>query len=66
MSIFKITFMSAPLVRHVYCQLFVADGPETWGATCGPLWTCCGNLTMRKSEFEDFRDACRGATFEHG
>jgi hypothetical protein len=57
MSIFKITFMSAPMVPHVYCQLFVADRPET-------TWASCGYLTMRKAEFDDFQTACPDLQFE--
>jgi hypothetical protein len=56
-SIFKINFMSAPLVRHVYCQLFVADGPDM-------TWALCGNLTMRKSEFADFQAIVSPLQFE--
>lgn len=58
MSIFKIAFLSAPGVPHVYCQLYVADRPEM-------TWACCGKFTMRTAEFDDFQTACPDLQFEN-
>lgn len=56
MSVFKIKYMTAPTAKHVYCRVFASSSPnETYAAL--------GNLTIRKSEFEDFKRACSGTAF---
>jgi hypothetical protein len=57
MSMFKVKYLNAPGTQHVYLRVFVtSDPPSTWAAL--------GNLTVRKTEFEDFKRAFSGATFE--
>ncbi len=46
--VFRVRYMTADFIPHVYCRVFVASfATETFA----PL----GNLTMRKPEFEAFR-----------
>lgn len=48
--IFRVRYMTTDFSPHVYCRVFAA---ERVGLTFAPL----GNLTMRKAEFEEFREA---------
>jgi hypothetical protein len=45
---FRVRYMTAPGVPHIYCRVFAAPGTD---ATFAAL----GNLTMRREEFEAFR-----------
>jgi len=49
MMVFRVHYMTAPAVPHVYCRVFVAPRiNETFAAV--------GSLTMRKNDFESFRN----------
>lgn len=43
---FRITYMTAPGVSHVFCRLDVIDGKTT---------KLAGSMTLTRSEFDDFR-----------
>jgi hypothetical protein len=56
MIMFRVRYMTAPGMPHVYCRVFVAgEGGGQFAST--------GNLTMRRSEFEAFRKAFKDAEF---
>jgi hypothetical protein len=56
--IFRVRYMTADVIPHVYCQIFVSPSPDQTFASIG-------NLTMRKPEFEAFRAAFKAEFEEH-
>lgn len=57
MTTFRARFMTADFIPHVYVRVFVSPRP---GATFSAL----GNLTMRKPDFEAFRNAFKAEFIE--
>ena len=57
MAVFKVKWMTAPMIEHVYLRVFSARQPNT-------TFAALGNLTLRKDEFEDFKVAFPGAIYE--
>ena len=53
---FRVRYMTAPGVPHIYCRVFAAPSTD---ATFAAL----GNLTMRREEFEAFRMLFKDAEF---
>jgi hypothetical protein len=49
--IFAVHYITIPTINNVYCSLYVQDG-EDFGRIHS-----LGNLTMTRSEFEEFRKA---------
>jgi len=49
MTSFRVRYQTAPGIPHVYCRVFVAQNGGTYAAT--------GNLTMRREEFDAFRQS---------
>lgn len=45
---FRVRYMTAPAVPHVYCRVFAAPNADSTFASLG-------NLTMRREEFAAFR-----------
>lgn len=48
MTLFRVHYMTADTIPHVYCRVFVSALP-------GMTYAAVGNLTMLKDEFADFR-----------
>ncbi len=46
--IFKVRYMTAPTIPHVYVRVFVSPAP-------GETFANIGTLRMRKPEFEQFQ-----------
>jgi len=58
MSVFKIKYLTAPGISHVYCRLFVAPAPNM-------TYAGCGNFTVRAGEeFEQLQRVMSGIAFE--
>jgi hypothetical protein len=50
---FKVNYMTAASIPHVYCRVFVAHNGSTYAS--------CGLLTMGKDEFKVFKAALENA-----
>jgi hypothetical protein len=57
MTIFKVQYMKAPGVPHVYCQLFVTNEP-------GTTWQLSGNFTLRTVEFNNLKAELNSRLFQ--
>lgn len=58
MPIFRVQYMTTEAIPHVYCRVFSApDRDKTFAS--------CGQLTMRKDEFEVFRKLFNAEFVEH-
>lgn len=57
MTIFKVQYMSAPGVPHVYCQLFVTNRE-------GTTWQLSGNFTLRTVEFNNLKAELSSRLFQ--
>lgn len=55
--IFRVRFMTADMIPHVYCRIFVTK-------RIGMTWATIGSLTMRKEEFDAFKTAFRAEFIE--
>jgi hypothetical protein len=56
MITFRVRYMTAPRLAHVYCRVFAAPGD-------GGTFASLGDLTMRKDEFDAFRSGFTAAEF---
>ena len=56
MSVFRARYKTADGIPHVYLRFFASPSPNQ-------TYAALGNLTLRKSEFEDFKRACSGIPF---
>jgi hypothetical protein len=55
-TVFRVRYVGSP--GHVYCRIFAADRDTRAGHGAG-----LGSITVRRSEWDDFRAAFSGAKF---